>query len=252
MNEYIYLSPHLDDVVLSCGAIINDQIRRHEIVKIWTIFAGDSPQQEFSQFAQEIHKRWNTGPQAAESRRTEDTLACERLQAISQHFHYPDCIYRTLPESSHPLIEKEADLFQSLPISEQPLIDKIVHHLRLALPAEYNLVIPLGIGNHIDHQIVRKVGETLNRSRFYYADFPYSIKDSSQIIEMIPPNSSTYHFPLNNQSLAIWQYAVEAYASQISTFWSSLSEMYQAIETYAQSPLGNCLWLSDKSESSLH
>jgi LmbE family N-acetylglucosaminyl deacetylase len=175
MNKTIYLSPHLDDAVLSCGAIIWDQIRRHNHVEIWTIFAGDySPQPELSPFAQEIHQRWQTGDSAPSLRRAEDDLACERLSVVPQHLSYPDCIYRRLLGTDKPLIEKNEDIFQPLPGSERPLVDEIVRDLRQNLPSEATLIIPLGIGNHIDHQIVRQVGEVLNPSRFYYADFPYS------------------------------------------------------------------------------
>jgi len=251
MNKTIYLSPHLDDAILSCGAIIWDQVRRHDPVEIWTIFAGDPASSKFSPFAQEVHQRWQTGSQAPSVRRAEDQLACERIGAVPRHLSYPDCIYRTIPGTAHPLIEKNEDLFQPLPISQQTLQDKIVHHIRTILPAESTLIIPLGIGNHIDHQIVRRVGEILDRSRLYYADFPYSGGHPEELQDRVPQNSSTFHFPINNLSLAAWQYAVEAYTSQISTFWPSLTEMYQKIETYAKSAQGNCLWQSDKSESSM-
>jgi LmbE family N-acetylglucosaminyl deacetylase len=251
MNKIIYLAPHLDDAVLSCGGIIWDQLRRHAQVEIWTIFAGDPGEGELSRFAQEIQQRWQTGPQSQSARRAEDTLACERIGALPRQFSYPDCIYRNYPGTTRPLIEKNEDLFQPLTGLEQPFIDKIIDALRLILPLESTLIIPLGIGNHIDHQIVRQIGEVLNRSRFYYADFPYSGSHPEEILERVPQNSSTYHFPVNNQSLALWQYAVEAYTSQISSFWPSLSEMYKSVEFYANSPIGNCLWQSDKSESSM-
>ncbi|MHC1740341.1 MAG: PIG-L deacetylase family protein [Anaerolineaceae bacterium] len=251
MHTTIYLSPHLDDAVFSCGAIIWDQVRRHNQVEIWTLFAADAPQTPLTPFAQEIHSRWQTGSQAPAERRAEDTLACERLGAIPRYLPYPDCIYRSIPGTNDPLIQKNEDLFQPLPAVEQPLVAEIVQHLRGLVPEESSLIIPLAVGNHIDHQITRQVGEVLTRSRFYYADFPYSGNQPEGIHELVPQNSSTYHFPVNNQSLAAWQYAIEAYGTQLSTFWPSLSKMYQAVDTYANSPLGNCLWQSDKSEASM-
>jgi LmbE family N-acetylglucosaminyl deacetylase len=251
MNKTVYLSPHLDDAVLSCGAIIWDQIRRHNQVEIWTIFAGDSLQPELSPFAREIHQRWQTGDSAPSLRRAEDNLACERLGVVPQHLPYPDCIYRRVPGTDRPLIEKKEDLFQPLSESERPLVDEIVRHIRQNLPSEATLVIPLGIGNHIDHQIVRQVGEVLNPSRFHYADFPYSAGHTEELQQLLPQGSSTFHFPINNQSLAAWQFAIEAYTSQLSSFWSSLSGMYNSLDAYAKTPLGNCLWQSDRTETLL-
>ena len=245
MTEYIYLSPHPDDAVLSCGAILYDQVHRGHSVQVWTVLAGDPPPTGLSPLAQEIHQRWQTGTQAASLRRAEDRLACERLQVIPQHFTYLDCIYRTRAGTTQPLIEKNAELFQPLPPSERPLIEGIAQHLRRILPPACTLVLPLGIGNHVDHQLVRQAGEALGQACFYYADFPY-IGNTSEISSFLPPNSSARHFPLSKPALTAWQYAVEAYTSQLSTFWTSLSAMHEAIAAYARSPLGNCLWVGRK------
>jgi LmbE family N-acetylglucosaminyl deacetylase len=246
MNQLIYLSPHLDDTVLSCGAIIWDQVRRHQPVEIWTLFAGDPPSGEYSPFVQELHQRWQTGAQAAKIRRSEDFLACERLNISARHFQYPDCIYRTVPGTSQPLIVKNEDLFQPLPAFEKPLIDEIASHLHTILPKNTSLVIPMGMGNHIDHQITRRVGESLQTDLLYYPDYPYSSSHPEEIELRAPRNGLQNHFPLSNLSLAAWQYAAEAYTSQISTFWPSLSDMYQNIENYSKSPIGNCLWKVEK------
>jgi LmbE family N-acetylglucosaminyl deacetylase len=244
MAKYIYLSPHLDDAVLSCGAVLWDQVRRRQPVEIWTIFAGDPPAREFSPFARTLHERWQTGPEAVEARRSEDALACERLNVPFVHLAYPDCIYRTFPGTDTPVIEKNEDLFQvPLPQGEFPLVEEIAQRLKGALSPDSIVVVPLGIGNHIDHQIVRRAGEKLELPLYFYADFPYAAEiDEQGLAAFLPGNTEQHHFPLSNLALSTWQYAVEAYTSQISTFWSSLSEMYARIEQYAVSPIGNCLW----------
>lgn len=243
MHKYIFLSPHLDDAVLSCGGVIWDMVRRRQSVEIWTIFAGDPPSEDYSPFAREIHQRWQTGAEAPEARRAEDSLACERLNVPYVHFPYPDCIYRTFPDTQLPVIEKNEDLFQyPLPSGEIPLIAEITDHLKKVLPEGCELVLPLGIGNHIDHQIVRRAGEALERPTLYYADFPYAASHAGEIAAALPKNATQGRFPLSNLALATWQYAVEAYTSQISTFWTSLSEMYNKIEEYARSSIGNSLW----------
>ena len=245
MSDYIYLSPHLDDAVFSCGAILWDQIhQQHKTVEIWTIFAGDEPQGELSLFASQIHARWNTGANAARVRRSEDQLACERLGVNSRHLHYADCIYRHDPQNGRYLIENNEYLFQGIHPSELPLIDEISQFLKQNLPESCKLILPLGVGGHMDHLITRQAAEKINRPIYYYADFPYAGAHLEEISTRIPPQSKAYHFPINNVSLARWQYAVEAYTSQLSSFWPSLSQMYKAIEKYAQSPLGNCLWKS--------
>jgi LmbE family N-acetylglucosaminyl deacetylase len=242
----IFLSPHLDDAVLSCGAILYDLIhKQHHNVEVWTLFSGDVPPGPLSSFAAELHQRWNTGLEAPKARRAEDKLACERLGVEPRYLMLPDCIYRFRQGTNLPLIEKNEDLF-NLPLeTESSLIQELSLKLANTLPAECRLVLPLGVGGHIDHLLTRAVGETINKSPYYFADFPYSGSHPEEIAQKLPVGAECMAYPLSNQSLAAWQYAVEAYTSQISSFWPSLSQMYQAVQTYATSPQGNCLWKID-------
>ncbi len=59
--DYIYISPHLDDVPLSCGGTIVQQKTQGLNILIVTVFAGD-PEPPFSPFVQAFHRAW----QAAE------------------------------------------------------------------------------------------------------------------------------------------------------------------------------------------
>ena len=69
--RWIYLSPHLDDIVLSCGGMVWQQVQAGDVVEIWTIFSGDAPPGPLAGFAQELHARWQTGPEASAVRRAE-------------------------------------------------------------------------------------------------------------------------------------------------------------------------------------
>lgn len=48
----------------------------------------------------------------------------------------------------------------------------------LAIYKNKNIVVftPYGIGNHIDHLLIRKVGEALFDNLVVYSDFPYNIR----------------------------------------------------------------------------
>ena len=49
---WIYLSPHFDDAVLSCGWLIWQQAQAGQRVEIWTVCAGEIPPGPLTPFAQ--------------------------------------------------------------------------------------------------------------------------------------------------------------------------------------------------------
>ena len=88
--KWIYISPHLDDAVFSCGGTIWEQICRGEAVEIWTMCAGDPPPGLLTPFAETLHQRWGTGFDSLAERRTEDYAAAAVLGASIVHFDIPD------------------------------------------------------------------------------------------------------------------------------------------------------------------
>jgi len=63
--DWVFLSPHLDDAVLSCGGFIFELIQKGERVEICTICAGDPPPGELSPLAEMLHQRWGVTAQAS-------------------------------------------------------------------------------------------------------------------------------------------------------------------------------------------
>ncbi len=92
--RWIYFSPHLDDVVLSCGGLIWQQTQAGDNVEVWTICAGDLPAGPYTAFVEELHARWETSENAVLIRRREDRMACSRLGATWRHLPIPDSVYR--------------------------------------------------------------------------------------------------------------------------------------------------------------
>lgn len=245
--RWIYLSPHLDDVVLSCGGLLWQQAQRGERVEIWTIFAGDAPAGELLPFAQELHARWETGREAGAVRRAEDAAACRVLGAEFSHWTYADCIYR-LREDGQPLIENNEDLFQPAGAAQQALVDELTHALASKLPARARLVCPLGIGSHIDHSVVRSAADALGRNIDYYCDYPYVVTKHADLAEWIDPTWREQQHIIEAGGLQAWQDAVACYTSQISTFWGGEAEMRKEIEDYVRAAGGCSLFHVRRSE----
>ena len=77
--NWIYLSPHLDDVALSAGGLLWEQERTGEQVSVWTICAGDPGPEPISPFAETLQNRWRVGRDAVAIRRSEDVQSCAVL-----------------------------------------------------------------------------------------------------------------------------------------------------------------------------
>jgi len=240
--NWIYLSPHLDDAVLSCGALIWEQTHAGQQVSIWTLCAGDPPPGPLSTFAQSLHQRWQVGREAMAERRREDIMACKLVGAEYRHFQIPDCIYRKDPQRGEYLYSSEAALFGPLHPAEADLVNSVYKMLAQSLPPQYELVCPLTLGGHVDHRLTRQAAELLNRPMFYYADFPYIQDQEAGLEEQAIQAQESKLFPISSSGQRAWEQAVAAYQSQISTFWSGAAEMQAALRAYARRESGMRLW----------
>jgi LmbE family N-acetylglucosaminyl deacetylase len=250
-GTWIYLSPHLDDVAFSCGGLIWEQVQSGQSVRVWTICAGDPPPGPVSPFAQSLQDRWGIDNDSGEKRRQEDRLSCSLLGAIPRHFPIPDCIYRYEQDSGDFLYPTEESLFGSLHPAEGNLVAQLVGLLAEVISTSANrnvqLICPLTIGGHVDHRLTRAAVELLEPNKlsaqvWYYADFPYVLDDSALLVQFADVDWESQVFPITPIGLQAWQHSIAAHTSQISTFWSDISEMEASIQSYCESTGGVRLW----------
>ena len=139
----LVLSPHLDDAVLSCAGYLGC----HKSV-IATVFTEGDP--------------------SYEARRQEDLEAARIIGARARHLGFKDAPFRSVLYSNFvgiigggfkPLLRLEKALAQ--------LLDEFDPEFVLA---------PLGVGNHIDHRLLRYAATKLVRPErlLYYEDRPYA------------------------------------------------------------------------------
>ena len=233
--NWIYLSPHLDDVTLSVGGLLWEQSQLGERVSIWTICGGDPPPGDYSPFAESLHTRWQTGAEAMQVRRLEDIEACQILGADYLHFDIPDCIYRHSPITGEHLYASEQALWNPVHPDEEGVIFELAEQMKEQLPADTKMICPLTLGNHIDHRLTRTAAERLGIPLWFYADYPYLLEaDNLQELEKLRSMVT----PISPDGVLAWQEAVAAHSSQISTFWENLVEMRAAIQAYSQKMQG--------------
>ncbi len=237
--RWIYISPHLDDAVLSAGGLIHDQIRAGNQVEIWTILCGVPPTEELSPFAQVLHFQWGI-PKVEDlirSRRAEDEKACQLVGAKPVYFDYLDCIYRRGKNDDWlysyifvPPHEDEADL---------PA--RIAESISARLEPTDQLVCQLGLGSHVDHIVVRRAVELIQRPLLYYVDIPYLFKTPEEFSPNTAGMKANAH-AVSEAGLGAWQEAIAAYESQISSLFESPEHMRSQIRQYWSDNNGICLW----------
>ena len=241
MTNWVFLSPHLDDVVLSCGALIHCLSVQGDTIQVWTICAADPPAGDLTPFAQSLHERWQTGPSSTAERRAEDLRACRQIGASAVHLGLADCIYRRGPDGSA-VITGEEDLFQPLKPAEAPLIGQLATELQAKLPPEANLVIPLTLGGHVDHRLTRAAAERLQCVSYFYPDYPYAADPRVNELAALPAQAQRIHYSFGIEDELSWAAGVSQYRSQISTFWPNLEAMRAALRAYHQNGGGDHLW----------
>ncbi len=243
--RHIYLSPHFDDAVYSCGGWLWQQAQAGAAVEVWTLCAGDPPAAKYSPFAQELHARWGlAGAAVVAARRAEDQAACARVGARGRYFDLPDAIYRR-EEGGEALYTSRAAIFGPLAAAERPLLRSLAADLASELEPTDSLYCPLALGNHVDHQLARRAAEQLARPLTFYADLPYVLDSEDGLAGLLPAGAHRAVHPLSEEALVAWAQAAAAYASQLSSFWPDAAALQAALSGYLARHGGLRLWAQE-------
>lgn len=229
--DWVFVSPHLDDVILSCGGAVA-KAARTGTPQIVTVFAG-SPQGDLSEFAHFQHERWRLDDaEAVAIRRNEDQAAAAEIgdSVQVQWLEYLDAIYRDPGYSSD-------DALFGFPLGcDLTLAEDIHEDLRRITTSRY--VIPMGVGNHVDHQIVREAGMMLLREGaevWMYAEVPYALNDASVALAA---SQVAVHDPvivrLDEDALQRKIAGVRAYDSQLPVLFRDHGDASDEIESFAR------------------
>jgi LmbE family N-acetylglucosaminyl deacetylase len=245
---HIFLSPHLDDAVLSCGGTMHAYAQSGARVVVVTICTANPPPGPLSLYAQSLHDRWaaeagNRRPAPAEmvsARRTEDLAALADIGAEAVHLDVLDCIYRLNPANGWPLYSSDQAIFGNVHPAELALVRRVATRLTTLLRGfgRHHLYVPLGVGGHVDHQVARRAAEVAGGIYAYYEDYPYVASagdrwpNASQTMAHDRPLLPEF-VRLSEANLGAKVNAIGAYASQISTFWADAAAMDRAVRQFA-------------------
>ncbi|MHB1254047.1 MAG: PIG-L deacetylase family protein [Candidatus Humimicrobiaceae bacterium] len=173
--KFIFLSPHFDDAVLSCGGLIAKAMSQGCLVNVITFYTKQTDPSIFSPKLRKIVKKLAT----YKERKEEDMAALDLLGAKATWLCYSERIYRQpWLKSLFDIfkVPEEADLngFDNIASIKEYLVQLFENN-----PEAY-FFAPLGIGNHFDHVelflacIVTAMDCKIFDRFFFYEDF-YSI-----------------------------------------------------------------------------
>jgi LmbE family N-acetylglucosaminyl deacetylase len=178
----LFVSPHFDDVALSCGGQVSASVAAGLAPLIVTVFAGDSdPAVVPSALVRAQHAEH--GDQLVPLRRREDEHAARILGASLLHLPFRDAIYRSAPDAHGlrtPLYATE-EMLTGAPRREDDELAAAVEQALVALWQDTGAAavhLPLAVAGHVDHRLCAMSGPALRTAGaavFYYEDFPFSL-----------------------------------------------------------------------------
>lgn len=177
MRNHIYLSPHLDDVILSCGGLIHHQRSSGETVTVINLCAGIPDYSRLSPFARQYHAVWGDLPDPVASRRTEDKAVLDQLGVTARYGDTPDSIYRRIdgevayPDLKALFAEPHHTETVTLPSLWYQELERVCSG-----SADTTIYASLAAGNHVDHQLVRDLALRFIKDGlnvWFYEDYPH-------------------------------------------------------------------------------
>jgi LmbE family N-acetylglucosaminyl deacetylase len=239
-HRHIFLSPHFDDAVYSCGGTLAMQASVGVRPLVITIFGGAPERTELSAFALDVHRTMgfsqNIG-NVIQTRRQEDAAALELVGADYLWLDFADAIYRGVPAyytNNDQLMGGEVNPGDRWIDDE---LAAILVTLRKRLP-DAVWYAPLAIGRHIDHQIVCSAADRLTQLGAkvnLFEDFPYVARETGSLVERLEEFGNLLEPSLVEMSeqLPLRQEAAAKYASQIAPNFGDRTELFKTIANYS-------------------
>lgn len=240
---HVYLSPHFDDIALSCGGMAAAHTAAGGCGRCITVFAAPSPPSTpISAYVQGQHQRWGDPDPAAANRvrRSEEAAALAGLGLDLTLLDYPDAIYRA---DRYP---SDVYLFGPLHADETDLAARLAADLTVILgeraKTDLTIYAPLGLGRHVDHQLTFQAARRLAGAGWtvqHYEDYPYAAKPAAHATRFAEldlaaddPTVQPIYYDIT-ATLEAKIAAIAAYPSQLSGLFDPVDTMPAAVRAYA-------------------
>jgi LmbE family N-acetylglucosaminyl deacetylase len=189
-SAVLFASPHLDDAVLSCGALLS-HLAGTCPVTVLTVFSAAAQPAKSGLAARKTLLSLGVADAEAhyEERRAEDIEVLKEAGASWIHLGLTDALFRRVGHSAkdpagtgraaYPTYRFDAARGR-VASSDASLAADVGDMIREATAANGATTVfgPLGVGRHVDHLITRNAVMSSGVDAVYYSDFPYSVSNS--------------------------------------------------------------------------
>ncbi|MCL4488719.1 MAG: PIG-L family deacetylase [Chloroflexi bacterium] len=171
------MSPHFDDAILSCGGLIYAQRQAGQRVGVLTLCANSPRTARLSALAQKYESAWSESGTGYAHRQAENAAVLSAWRVEDWGCGTPDAIYRAGESGTY--YETRSDLFDEPDPQDAACVQRIWEAtVQQAVEGSQNVILyaPLGVGRHVDHELARRLGQSLRekgRPVWFYEDYPY-------------------------------------------------------------------------------
>lgn len=249
-TTHLFLSPHADDVALSCGGLVARLRARNEHVTIATFYGGAGSLAQLTPWQREAlgfgeRHAPLTPTDVMGERAREDRAYATAVDARLVGVGLPDAVFRGYEDEAALLGQARPD--DPVPASAMA---ELLHTVRPEVA-----YVPLSIGGHVDHRQVFHAGASeLAAGRagsfssqacrlVFYEDSPYSWWSDfrgpehlrpDQLADLAPSIGLTPEYILVDDWLGQKLKGIRAYSSQIRRLFGSDAEMERAVRERAE------------------
>jgi hypothetical protein len=193
ISRLVVLSPHLDDAVLSCGALMN-HARKDMPVTVATFFTeGGAPPYTLSARCYLRQTQAYDADKLYLARQAEDQAILEDAAIGYLHAGLTEALFRKrarpllnrlpwagrlIPELSHIYPTYRLHIIRGrISAHDTSTLRCILDTInQLSLESSTLFLAPLAVGDHVDHMLVRTAAELSRGKVIYYSDFPYNMR----------------------------------------------------------------------------
>lgn len=223
----VFISPHLDDAMLSAGGLINNLSKKTKVIVINVFTESSDKRQTLSAWKFVKDMGYEKPSILFAERRKEDKEAFSLMGIEPINLGFPDALWRRkngmfssllgrlLPEFAHVYPTYRWHMTKGIIAnSDRKTLSAVADKIKEVLKNEKNPIIfaPLGIGKHVDHSLVREVCKAMfDHNLVYWSDFPYNARENN---EGTPPEGyKKAYYEVNRKTK---EELIKAYRTQVS------------------------------------